>query len=72
MPYVLVSAPCPEAMSESPPAEETLVTPPAQEEKDESPQSFEFFTAKDQSVKCALLFANFVFFDYFGWKIAVS
>jgi hypothetical protein len=53
VPYVLVSAQCPEAISESPPASH-----PAQEEKDKSPQSFEFLSATDLSVKCELLFAS--------------
>ncbi|XP_066397779.1 protein TPX2-like isoform X2 [Miscanthus floridulus] len=44
-------APCPEAMSESPPADEISGSPPTQEEKDESPQSFEFFTAPTQEEK---------------------
>ncbi|ONM57581.1 Protein TPX2 [Zea mays] len=39
-------AQCPEAISESPPASH-----PAQEEKDKSPQSFEFLSATDLSVK---------------------
>ncbi|PWZ12782.1 Protein TPX2 [Zea mays] len=39
-------AQCPDAISESPPASH-----PAQEEKDKSPQSFEFLSATDLSVK---------------------
>jgi len=38
-------------MSESPPADEISGSPPTQEEKDESPQSFEFFTAPTQEEK---------------------
>lgn len=71
---VSVSAPCPEAMSESPPADEISGSPPAHEDKDELSQSVEFLSATDAdlSVKCELLFANSVFCDYFGWKIVVS
>ncbi|KAJ1291031.1 hypothetical protein BS78_02G288300 [Paspalum vaginatum] len=58
------SAACPEAMSESPPANETSASPPTEEisasppapdeeEKHESPQSFEFLPTRDPAAKSA-------------------
>ena len=48
-PLDLASASYSEAMSES---------PPAQEEKDDSPKSFEFLPPRDPAAKCGLPFAN--------------
>ncbi|TKW34905.1 hypothetical protein SEVIR_2G337200v4 [Setaria viridis] len=45
------SAPHSEAMSESPPADEMSVSPASQEEKEESPKSFEFLPPGDPAAK---------------------
>jgi hypothetical protein len=54
----LASAAHSEAMSESPPADEMSVSSASQEEKEESPKSFEFLPPRDPAANCELLLAN--------------
>ncbi|OEL15676.1 Protein TPX2 [Dichanthelium oligosanthes] len=59
------NAACPQAMSESLPSDEMSVSSLSQEEKNETPQSFEFLPPRDKAAKCGLLFANSVFLSLY-------